>query len=277
MKKFSRQIEENLRPIAQIILLSVSLFLPVILEASKWIEFIFQNVELDFDNAKYYFLLKVGDWGIGIIVMLFVLSQIRKTNKEKLFNTKNVYHDYPYIWYWICAKILGYVKCNLKRVPTYLQFKLVLEDTFSEYDVGTEDDYPKIENEEIEIHKKNWNVDSHEINLVLSDTYPIKKNQLPAAKSILPTLVVIRKRPNKSRYYSPQFVSKIVDEVRNLPRTETSVNIFATTNPKHTRQIVENAFKMAERGNVKKLVVFPQSNKGMRRFKRKGKIMYNFR
>lgn len=277
MKKFSRQIEENLRPIAQIILLSVSLFLPVILEASKWIEFIFQNVELDFDNAKYYFLLKVGNWGIGIIVMLFVLSQIRKTNKEKLFNTKNVYHDYPYIWYWICAKILGYVKCNLKRVPIYLQFKLVLEDTFSEYDVGTEDDYPKIENEEIEIHKKNWNVDSHEINLVLSDTYPIKKNQLPAAKSILPTLVVIRKRPNKSRYYSPQFVSKIVDEVRNLPRTETSVNIFATTNPKHTRQIVENAFKMAERGNVKKLVVFPQSNKGMRRFKRKGKIMYNFR
>lgn len=277
MKKFSRQIEENLRPIAQIILLSVSLFLPVILEASKWIEFIFQNVELDFDNAKYYFLLKVGNWGIGIIVMLFVLSQIRKTNKEKLFNTKNVYHDYPYIWYWICAKILGYVKCNLKRVPIYLQFKLVLEDAFSEYDVGTEDDYPKIENEEIEIHKKNWNVDSHEINLVLSDTYPIKKNQLPAAKSILPTLVVIRKRPNKSRYYSPQFVSKIVDEVRNLPRTETSVNIFATTNPKHTRQIVENAFKMAERGNVKKLVVFPQSNKGMRRFKRKGKIMYNFR
>ena len=277
MKKFSRQIEENLRPIAQIILLSVSLFLPVILEASKWIEFIFQNVELDFDNAKYYFLLKVGNWGIGIIVMLFVLSQIRKTNKEKLFNTKNVYHDYPYIWYWICAKILGYVKCNLKRVPIYLQFKLVLEDTFSEYDVGTEDDYPKIENEEIEIHKKNWNVDSHEINLVLSDTYPIKKNQLPAAKSILPTLVVIRKRPNKSKYYSPQFVSKIVDEVRNLPRTETSVNIFATTNPKHTRQIVENAFKMAERGNVKKLVVFPQSNKGMRRFERKGKIMYNFR
>lgn len=277
MKKFSRQIEENLRPIAQIILLSVSLFLPVILEASKWIEFIFQNVELDFDNAKYYFLLKVGNWGIGIIVMLFVLSQIRKTNKEKLFNTKNVYHDYPYIWYWICAKILGYVKCNLKRVPIYLQFKLVLEDAFSEYDVGTEDDYPKIENEEIEIHKKNWNVDSHEINLVLSDTYPIKKNQLPAAKSILPTLVVIRKRPNKSRYYSPQFVSKIVDEVRNLPRTETSVNIFATTNPKHTRQIVENTFKMAERGNVKKLVVFPQSNKGMRRFKRKGKIMYNFR
>lgn len=277
MKKLSRQIEENLRPIVQIILLSVSLFLPVILEASKWIEFIFQNVELDFDNAKYYFLLKVGNWGIGIIVMLFVLSQIRKTNKEKLFNTKNVYHDYPYIWYWICAKILGYVKCNLKRVPIYLQFKLVLEDTFSEYDVGTEDDYPKIENEEIEIHKKNWNVDSHEINLVLSDTYPIKKNQLPAAKSILPTLVVIRNRPNKSRYYSPQFVSKIVDEVRNLPRTETFVNIFATTNPKHTRQIVENAFKMAERGNVKKLVVFPQSNKGMRRFKRKGKIMYNLR
>lgn len=57
----------------------------------------------------------------------------------------------------------------------------------------------------------------------------------------------------------------------------TFVNIFATTNAKHTKQIVEDAFKMAERGNVKKLVVFQQSNKGMRRFKRNGKVMYDFR
>ena len=277
MKNLGRKIKENLCSIVQIVLLIILLILPVIVDASSWIEFFFQNSEINFETAKYYFLLEIGNWGIGIVLMLLTLFKIRKYNSEKLFNTKNVYHDYPYMWYWICAKILGYTKCNLKRVPIYLEFKLVLEDTFSKYDVGTEDDYPKIENEEIEIYKKNWNPGSQEINLILSDTYPIMESQLPARKSTLPILAIVRKRSDKSRYYSPRFISKIVDEVRNLPRNMTFVNIFATTNAKHTKQIVEDAFKMAERGNVKKLVVFQQSNKGMRRFKRNGKVMYDFR
>ena len=211
MKNLGRKIKENLCSIVQIVLLIILLILPVIVDASSWIEFFFQNSEINFETAKYYFLLEIGNWGIGIVLMLLTLFKIRKYNSEKLFNTKNVYHDYPYMWYWICAKILGYTKCNLKRVPIYLEFKLVLEDTFSEYDVGTEDDYPKIENEEIEIYKKNWNTGSQEINLILSDTYPIIESQLPARKSTLPILAIVRKRSDKSRYYSPRFVSKIVD------------------------------------------------------------------
>lgn len=63
-------------------------------------------------------------------------------------------------------------------------------------------------------------------------------------------------RPDVSRYYSPQFIAKIVDEVRNLPRNVTDVNVFPTTNPRHTLKIARDAFKLAERGNIKKLVVF---------------------
>lgn len=276
MKIFLKKIEENSRSIIQIILLIISFFLPAIIDASSWIEFFLQNSELNFENAKYYFMLKAGNWVIGIGFMLFVLNQIRKTNKERLFNTKNVYHNYPYIWYWICAKVLGYAKCNLKLVPIYLQFKLVMNDTFAEYDVGTDDDYPIIENEEIKISKLNWNQVSQEINLVLADTYPITKSQLPVLKKTLSTIVIVRKRPDQARYYSPQFVAKIVDEMRKLPSNVTTVNVFATTNPKHTKQIAEDAFKLAERGNIKKLLVFPQSNKGERKFGRRGKIIYNY-
>lgn len=198
MKIFFKKIEENSRSIIQIILLIISFFLPAIIDASSWIEFFLQNSELNFENAKYYFMLKAGNWVIGIGFMLFVLNQIRKTNKERLFNTKNVYHNYPYIWYWICAKVLGYAKCNLKLVPIYLQFKLVMNDTFAEYDVGTDDDYPIIENEEIKISKLNWNQVSQEINLVLVDTYPITKSQLPVLKKTLSTIVIVRKRPDQA-------------------------------------------------------------------------------
>ena len=110
MKLFFKKIEESSRSIIQIILLIISFFLPTIIDASSWIEFFFQNSEVNFENAKYYFMLKAGNWVIGIGFMLFVLNLIRKTNKERLFNTKNVYHNYPYVWYWICAKVLGYAK-----------------------------------------------------------------------------------------------------------------------------------------------------------------------
>lgn len=276
MKILIKKLKESSRPIIQIVLVIVSFFLPVIVDLSSWIKFFFQNSEINFETAKYYFLLKVGNWGIGIVVMLFILFQVKKANSDKLFNTGNVYHNYPYIWYLICAKFLGYTKCNLKLVPIYMQFKLVLNDIFAEYDVGTEDDYPLIEAEEIVVKKVNWNL-SREVNLVLADTYPIVRTQMPDSKSMLPTLVIIRKRPDQSRYYSPKFIAKIVDEVRRLPSKTTVMNVFPTTNAKHTKKIAGDVFKLAERGNVKKLVVFPQSNRGKRKFEEKGKVIYDYR
>lgn len=276
MKVYIEKLKDNLRPIIQMVFMIVSLFLPTIVNVTDWIKFFFQNTEINFETAKYYFLLKVGNWGIGIIFMFFVLYKIRKVNTDKLLNTRNVYHNYPYIWYFICAKILGFTKCNLKLVPIYMQFKLVLNDTFAEYNVGSEDDYPVIEEEEIVVRKVNWAL-GQEVNLVLADTYPIVGTQIPNLKSVLPTLLIMRKRPDQSRYYSPKFIAKIVDEVRNLPKAMTIVNVFPTTNAKHTKKIAGDAFKLADRGNVKKLVIFPQDNRGERKFEEKGKIIYNYR
>lgn len=57
MKILLIKIEENFRSIAQIILLVISIVLPSIANVSGLIESIFQSSELDFENAKYYFLL----------------------------------------------------------------------------------------------------------------------------------------------------------------------------------------------------------------------------
>lgn len=42
-------------------------------------------------------------------------------------------------------------------------------------------------------------------------------------------------------------------------------------------KIVRDAFKLAERGNIEKLVVFQQEKNGNRKFGRKGKVIYNNR
>lgn len=275
MKHLFKKIKESSRSIVEMVILILAVFIPSKIDATGLIELCFRNVNVGFDNIKYLFLLKAGNWLIGLLLMLFILSKIRNYNKEKMFNTQNVYHDYPYLWYWFCAKILGYEKCNLKLVPIFTQFKLALNDTFSEYYVGTDDDYPVIENECIDIKKKNYGNLSEEVNLILADTYPIDDRQIPAGKRRLATIAIERRRPDMSRYYSPQFVAKIVDEVRNLPSNVRNINVYATTNPKHTLKISRDAFKLAERGNIEKLVVFQQEKSGNRKFIRNGKKIYS--
>lgn len=94
-------------------------------------------------------------------------------------NRMRVYHDYSYTWYWVCAKILGITSCDLVLVPIYMQFKLVIRATFSEYPLdGTE--YPVAENEsESKVSELNHKKTKGEINLVLEDTYIIEERQLP--------------------------------------------------------------------------------------------------
>ncbi|MCC9295965.1 hypothetical protein LN736_13950 [Clostridium sp. WLY-B-L2] len=277
MKHFIEKLKESIRSILEVCVLISAFFIPPIFNASKWIGMCFAKNNLNFDNIKYYFLLCVGNWGTGFALMIIVLFKFRAFNKEKLFNTKNVYHDYCYTWYWFCAKILGYKKCNMKLVPIFMQFKLALNDTFEKYYVGTEDDYLIKEKEQIDIKKLNCNPVSDEINLVLVDTYPILENQLPENKKSLSTIVISRNKNDFNRYFSQAFITKIVNEVRKLPSNVNYINIYATTNPKHTFKIVRNAFKLAERGNINKLIVFQQKKDGARKFSSKGMVIYNNR
>ena len=76
MKRLIDKIKESLRSISQIVLLIGSLFFPAVVDVSSWIEFFFQNSEINFETAKYYFLLKMGNWGIGIVFMTFILFKI---------------------------------------------------------------------------------------------------------------------------------------------------------------------------------------------------------
>lgn len=108
MRHFFKKVKENSRSIAEIIVLVVAVFIPSKIDATGLIGLCFKNTLIDFDNIKYLFLLNAGNWVIGLIFMLYLLLKIRGYNKGKMFNTQNVYHNYPYLWYWFCAKILGY-------------------------------------------------------------------------------------------------------------------------------------------------------------------------
>ena len=232
----------------------------------------------DYLNEKYptpkdflfFMAIEKGNITIGIALFLFVYIKIRKDNKSFIMNRENVYHDYPYLWYCFCAKILGIKKCNLVLVPIHIQYKLIINSIFDEYPINGEE-YSQIDNKQDVSVIKNESVSTAKIvNIILEDTYIIREDQIPHNLRSLPSIKISRNDGTDcSRHFSQQFVNVIVSEICSL-RDGVIINVFATTNPKHNISIAESAFKKADRGNISRIYVFRQKKTGDRNFEEKG-------
>ena len=251
----------------QILFLIICFIFPKIVNLAGIIKVLFGDANPTIENAKYYYLMISGNWIMGALIALYVLLHvIRKSNKEKIFNRGNFYHDKSYAWYWFCSKILGYERCNLILVPIYTQYKLILRDTFEEYPFE-ESMFPQKECEIIVKGGKNKTKNfSEDINLIIQDTYPISNDQIPSSLKSNNTILVNREILRfGERIYSKELVDQVVEQIRRLDDGIT-LNIFSTTNPKNTFEIVKKAIYLAERGNIKHVYVFQQNKDGKRNF-----------
>ena len=159
-----------------------------------------------------------------------------------------------------------------KQVPIYMQFKLVLNDTFDKYNCG---EFDKKENDTISVSKSNFSHETDEVNVMISDTYPLSLSQLPEIKKNIPTLLISRNNTNDvNRYDSPELVRYVVNEVRSLNNNIKKVNVYATTNPLNTKNIASSAFKLGGRDNFNEVRVFQQERDGIRKFNNKGIVVY---
>lgn len=273
MKSIKKKVRDNIRPIGQIIVVIIIIFLPKILDVSN---IVIEGPELkasqNWLDYVFYFIWNKGEIAIGLLLGIFVLFKIRKANESCIFNKGDAYKNYPYWWYWFCAKILGYSECSLILVPPDLQFKLVFRDTFSEYHCG---EYEKRTNDIVSVKKINLSSAFDEENIMIADTYPLQESQIPEDKRLLPTIIISRDNMmDHNRYDSPELVHKVVNEVRNLPLKIKKVNIYTTTNPHNAKKIAKNAFKLGERSNLDLITVFRQKRIGNREFEERGKVVY---
>ncbi len=269
------RFKENFIPICEIVGMIVAFFFPMIINLGVHFHQYLNENYITPANIIYYLAIKGGNILIGIFLVFIVTWRIRKHNNNILFNRDNVYHNYPYIWYFICAKVLNIRKCNLVNVPIYMQFKLVVRKTFDHYPLEDQD-YPEMENEEIvtEYFNKGRMTNCIEYNLVLEDTYPISTAQLPCKKQDLYTISISRNdRTTVGRHFSQKFIDSVINETRKLP-AEITLNVYTTTNPKNTMNIARRAFTMADRGNISHVYVFQQRCDGVRLFEDKGKKLY---
>lgn len=276
MKKFIDKIRDSISEIFQLILIIFFFYLPKILNASSNISLLITNNGLDFDNIRFYYINLAGNLGLGLVLVWLYLLKIRNINEKKTLNKGNLYHCHSYIWFNLCSKILGYKKCNLILVPIYMQFNLIINDTFEEYPL--DDSFFPIENSDkisVDVKKASCDIkheNSNEINLILEDTHEVLFQKLPINKQYFKTIRISRNNKNLTRQYNDLYVEKIISEVRNLP-DDAVVNIFATTNPKHTYQIAKRAFSIGKRGNISKIFVFQQDKDNEWKFTKKYKII----
>ena len=270
MKGFIDKIINNGTQIIEIILLTCCFVAPFAVNAAGLFSEYVAKTTPDPENVLAYLIVRAGNKAMAIALLFFVLWRVRAHNKDFLMNRGNTYHQYPYVWYWFCANILGIRKCNLVRVPIFMQFILVIRGTFANYPLE-EMAYPIIENESNpSIDVIHTTADGQEINLILEDTYVIDSQQIPKLKQGLKTIKISRNDGiHKGRHFSQKFIDAVIDTVRNLEQN-TIVNIYATTNPMNTKHIASRAFALADRGNIQHLYVFQQQSSGNRSFENKG-------
>ncbi len=270
MKRIIEFIKSNYRQIVQLVLLLIVIVIPLFVDWAKVFEEYIDKEYITPQNFVWRFCILAGRPGLSLLLSFLLIKIFRKANKDYTMNQGNVYHNYCFIWYWICAKILGIMKCSLIRVPIFMQFKLVIRDVFESYPLD-ETLFPVVGNEpDCQITIYNNTADTKEINIMLEDTYRFQLKQLPSTKQKLYTIRISRNDgSDTNQHFSEKLVSATINEVKKRKRVD-RINVYATTNPMNTKHIAERAFKTGGRGDFAHLYVFQQESIGDRNFIDKG-------
>lgn len=243
------------------------------------------NIDITFQNEQDWIVIDISKAGLpvwvsllatGILLSGLLCHLFRQENKEVMFNTGNGYKDFWFWWYSFCAAILGYKKCDLRGVPIPTIARLIVNDTFEEYYCGDINELKEneiINVETIWLNGKEPDEHTTEINLIVEDTFVIEKEvaDLIISNKNLPTLKISRDRMKRGRWYVSEFAEEIWEVLhKNTLRNVVKVNLYATTNPKNTKDIVEKVFRAYGRGNVETLEVFQQKCDAKRAFEKRG-------
>ena len=261
----------------------ILLFIPIVLGLTYNIQNLFFSVinfwgdstSLELLISSYISNGRVVSLICGVLISLIIYKGIVSFNAQRYFNKGNKYLTYGYWFYWIAANIFRFEKISLVNLPIYMQYLLVINETFPvlEADQSFISEESSIKEIEVEI-KKIMEVDSgKQLNLVLIDTYEINQNELPLTKIGLPTIIL--KSVNQvdgNRTTNPEFIKKVRENTNYYSRKFKRINIFSTTNTNHTKAIAKQCFQNSGRTGFKEVVVYQADNKDYK-FKNSYKII----
>lgn len=201
---------------------------------------------------------------ISMALSYLLLVKFRAWNQNKYVNKGNNYIDCSYAYFFIAGRILNYSKINLVRIPIWLQYSIIIADTFDQIIYSEDLD---IDSNEASVKIFDNNKDFSKVNLVIEDTYTISIEQIPEAKRDFPLIIISRANVDgRVRKYSKSLVNLVLKKVYEYENELSELNIYATTNTKHNYEIAEKCFKTGNRSSNYKLKIYQQSSEGKRMF-----------
>lgn len=232
--------------------------------------------DLDAPNSFFSLVFSIaltyGSPASGLFLALLIGYYIYKSNNKKIFNLKGIYISKEFVFK--IASYVGYQECNLVNMPIYIQYRLLIRRVFTKFTIASfnieENDSPCIV-PQIEIFSSPTELDT--MILILEDTYEIKNNQIEDQISKISSnkriqIKISRYSGTKIRKCDLSFVNAIRQVIAHYA-TNTTIHIFATTNPKNNMRIFEQCFASLERDTIKKIYVYDQSKDGERIFDKK--------
>lgn len=220
-----------------------------------------EKVELAIEILKHLNLSLT--YLISILILFILLNFFKKQNANMLFNSNgNIYYDFYYPLFWISSKVLGYEKLQLAGIPLHLQYKLVLRGTFPQIIPDFWENHYDISevSENVTLVCSNENNVSKQVNLIISDTYFIKNEELFVEYLNLPTIRVTSKLVSR-RFLNKELVQK-TREAMQIVRSKgyAEINVFSTANPQNNLNIINSSFRFFGRFSDAKVYVVQKDN-----------------
>ncbi|WP_277984720.1 hypothetical protein [Lactiplantibacillus plantarum] len=230
------------------------IFLIVNIDAWKIIGII-NNGRYDLSSLEGKFPYVIVNILAFIVMMVACYFIVRKCNKQKEFHSNGAgYLNWPFLILTVVGRFLGYESIDTVNVPIWLQFKIYKSPWWQTK--GLDRVNIECDTDEIICNFKRVKHSDGIVNVILVDTYDVK---VPV--SILKkhdTLMVKRKTVNQgNRTFNKTFVGKSITEINRLYKLQyNSMNLFCSTNPFHTKEIVKGTFRMDGREHHMAVTVF---------------------
>lgn len=212
-------------------------------------EYIYNEFKLSLNLTNIFF---------QIIALIFFLSLfVHRLNKDKSINEKGTeYINCPFWFLTLVGFVCSCKSINTVNVPIWLQFRIYLSDGWntdimeSEYNLNKKND--KVLSKVKKVNHKG------EVNVILMDTYDIMDKIPKPLLDNKDSIIVSRKEKNLfSRGYNQEFIDRSVSEINKIYKSNyNQINLFCSTNPLHTKRIVEGSFRVSNREKKIKVVVF---------------------
>lgn len=246
----------------QALILVTIIILNICVDVPKWITSWIAQGSIGFESLKieWQILIRIGRWGIFLAMFFFVLSKIRKANADVVIRqTAHAIVWHSYFGYCCCRYILGYKTLSLIRVPISKQFQIVCHNLF-DVDKKELQEIAKKDEDDVKVSYYNNSFYSSEIVLILSDTYQLDRDKIDIdGLKNLKTVVIDRSSDDHTRYYSPEFISAINNEIHHLPSNVETIHLFATMNPSNCYHAASEVFMTGGRDSWKHLHVYEQN------------------